>query len=543
MKKQTKHSVKAHLLWSALILLVLVAVCAIPFALGQRQATKRTVTNSSANIGAAGKENPMQNAPPSSGAIGVSAAQSPAGIPVQGQAGLPATSNVAAPASAIGVRINPPAPQLPNVVLYDQINNPAPTPGGVTSQDFEAANDAFDSFAADDFVVPAGQTWNITEVDVSGEYSLGGGPAASFNVFFYQDSATLPGTLVATRLANPYTSGPNALITLTSQVTLTPGTYWVSVQSRQDFTPAGQWFWDNRAIISNSGAAWQNPGGGFGVGCLTYGRKTTCLPTQNGPDQLFRLVGTIGGESPTPTATATATPSGTPGVCQFHVLIVYADTDGPPTQLQSEIQAEPNVVAVDLFDANVGTPTLGQLQQYEIVVPFSNSPFFDADTLGNNLADYVDSASVNGGRVVVQYGFSSYGPGQPYGINGRWISGNYNPYTYSTNLEFNAFTLGTHNAAHPLMAGVTTLNSDFANIVTIAAGATEVAQNSLGESLVAYRPVGGGHTTVAVTAYVGFDATQSGDWGKVIVNAGNWLTNCQGPTPTATATATATHTP
>jgi hypothetical protein len=247
--------------------------------------------------------------------------------------------------------------------------------------------------------------------------------------------------------------------------------------------------------------------------------------------------------SPTPTATASPTPtaSGTPGVCQFHVLIVYADSDGPPTQLQSEIQAEPNVVAVDLFDAAAGTPTLAQLQQYQIVVPFSNSPFLDGDALGNNLADYVDGASVNGGRVVVQYGFSSYGPGQPYGVNGRWISGNYNPYTYSTNLEFNAFTLGTHNAAHPLMAGVTTLNSDFANIVTIAPGATEVAQNSLGESLVAYRPVSGGHTTVGVTAYVGFTAAQSGDWGKVIVNAGNWLSNCQGPTPTATATAT--HTP
>jgi len=223
------------------------------------------------------------------------------------------------------------------------------------------------------------------------------------------------------------------------------------------------------------------------------------------------------------------------------VLIAYADSDGPPTQLQSEIQAEPNVVAVDLFDAAAGTPTLAQLQQYQIVVPFSNSPFLDGDALGNNLADYVDGASVNGGRVVVQYGFSSYGPGQPYGVNGRWISGNYNPYTYSTNLEFNAFTLGTHNAGHPLMAGVITLNSDFSNIVTPAAGATEVAQNSLGESLVAYRPVSGGHTTVAVTAYVGFTAAQSGDWGKVIVNAGNWLSNCQGPTPTATATAT--HTP
>ena len=36
MKKQNKHSIKAHLLWSALILLALLAVCAIPFALGQR---------------------------------------------------------------------------------------------------------------------------------------------------------------------------------------------------------------------------------------------------------------------------------------------------------------------------------------------------------------------------------------------------------------------------------------------------------------------------------------------------------------------------
>jgi hypothetical protein len=72
---------------------------------------------------------------------------------------------------------------------------------------------------------------------------------------------------------------------------------------------------------------------------------------------------------------------------------------------------------------------------------------------------------------------------------------------------------------------VTTLNSNSANIVTLASGATEVAQNSLGlgESLVAYRPVSGGHTTVGVTAYVGANAAQSGDWGKVIVNAGNWL--------------------
>src|SRR5690242_1979911 len=53
--------------------------------------------------------------------------------------------------------------------------------------------------------------------------------------------------------------------------------------------------------------------------------------------------------------------AGAPGGCQFHVLIAYSD-EGPPTQLQSEILAEPNIVAVDLFDAQAGTPTLAQLQ-------------------------------------------------------------------------------------------------------------------------------------------------------------------------------------
>jgi len=265
----------------------------------------------------------------------------------------------------------------------------------------------------------------------------------------------------------------------------------------------------------------------------------------NGADQqtvLYELRPGGGCNSPTPTATPTGSPTCTPSA--FHVLIAYSDT-GVPTQLQSEVLAEPNVVACDLFDAQAGTPTLAQLQQYQIVVPYSNFPFLDADTLGNNLADYVD-----GGGVVVQYGFSHFGPGQPYGINGRWAADGYNPYDYSANLEFNAFGLGTHNAGHPLMAGVTTLNSNFGNIVTPNAAATEVAQNTLGESLVAYRPVGS-HTTVGVTAYVGFDSTQSGDWGKVIVNAGNWLLGCGGVsptptatfTPTATATATATFTP
>jgi len=141
----------------------------------------------------------------------------------------------------------------------------------------------------------------------------------------------------------------------------------------------------------------------------------------------FSACVTVGG-APTPTPTPTASPSATPTptptpTCtpsQFHVLIVYSDTL-PPTQLQSQILAEPGVTTVDLFNAASSTPTLGQLQQYQIVVPLSNigAPpgFLDATTLGNNLADYVD-----GGGVVVQYGFTFYGPSQSHGVNGRWVT-------------------------------------------------------------------------------------------------------------------------
>jgi len=78
MKKQINPTIKAHLIRSAFYLLLLLAVCAIPFALAQsrsRGTSKRTVINPAANLNAPAKANPMQNAPPSSGAIGASSAQ------------------------------------------------------------------------------------------------------------------------------------------------------------------------------------------------------------------------------------------------------------------------------------------------------------------------------------------------------------------------------------------------------------------------------------------------------------------------------------
>ena len=492
------------------------------------------------------------------------------------------------------------------------------------------------------------------------------------------------------------------------------------MQCRMDFSLGGQWGWTDRTVQSNSCAAWQNPGGGFGV-CPTWGcGGRPALPTAGGPDQVYRLNGTIGGGTPTPTptpggctdyTTATATdtitpgtldigndcddctttialpfpvsvygtsynsavvesngtlqltgntafftsgcnplpnanyertlfpyyddlrtddvstpdcvnfpggcgiftsvtgsapnrefhiewrtgyfgrpgtanfevrlhesstdinviygatvdngaeetsgiqsssagpatqfscgeptltnglevtyscaggptptPTPTPGPCQFQVLIAYSDQGILPTTLQAQIAAEPDVTAVDTFDAQLGTPTLAQLQQYDIVVATSNSPYFDPVAMGDVLADYADT-----GGIVVGLNFNWFGP--PFGLAGRWMTGGYTPFNDHAPINFSNSCLGAFNAAHPLMQGIPagSLCAFFRHSVTLSAGAVSVASYADNEQLVAYKD-NAGHTGVAINAYLGENPNDwSGPYGTVIVNAGRWLQGC-----------------
>jgi hypothetical protein len=249
----------------------------------------------------------------------------------------------------------------------------------------------------------------------------------------------------------------------------------------------------------------------------------------------------ICGATPTPTPTATA--SCTPG--SFHVLIAYSDKGGPPATLQSQILAEPGVTGVDLFDAFSGTPTLAQLQPYNIVVAFSNNAYNDAVGMGNVLADYADT-----GGIVVGLNFNWFGP--PFGLDGRWMTGGYTPFNVGPT-NFTTSCLGTYDTSHPLMQGITagSLCAFFRHTLSLSPGAVSVAMYQDNEQLCAYK-TNNGHTGVGMNAYLGANPEDfSGLFGRVIVNAGRWLLSgpCGTPTPTPTAspsptaTATATHTP
>jgi N-acetylneuraminic acid mutarotase len=230
----------------------------------------------------------------------------------------------------------------------------------------------------------------------------------------------------------------------------------------------------------------------------------------------------------TPTPTATPTPTCTPG--GFRVLIVEADCGTPATTLRNDLLAE-GASVVDFFDAQVGTPTLAQLLTYQIIVPFSNCSYADHVTLGNNLADYLDA---NG--VVVAFNFDW--AGGVFSIQGRWLTGNYTPFDDLGTINSTNGTLGSCTFS-PLCNGVTTLNAFHRMTLTVASGATEAATWNDGTPLMAYKG-----RAVGLSAYVGdFSGNWSGQYARVIMNAGHYLLPCGTPTPTPTATPTATFTP
>lgn len=182
-----------------------------------------------------------------------------------------------------------------SAVLYSQDSNYAG--GAVNSQNFtDGSFSAYSDQAADDFVVPSGQVWKITEVDVSGQYYNDTVQASSENVIFYKNKNGMPGAPVTNGTfanLNGTDSAGNFEIVLPGKgVRLRSGRYWVSVIINLGFYEQGDlWGWDANRKKHGEQAMWENPSGGFGV-CPSWGTVENCAQSP-GPDLMFSLKGDV----------------------------------------------------------------------------------------------------------------------------------------------------------------------------------------------------------------------------------------------------------
>jgi hypothetical protein len=180
-------------------------------------------------------------------------------------------------------------------VLFDQMDNAGTN--SITSQNFEPANDIFDSFAADDFAF-MDDTWSIGSIEVAGVYYNDPGPASSVNVWIYSSDGFggLPQNIIYAGLNIVPSAGladGSFTIDLPVPVILTEGWYWLCVQANMD-SSSGQWGWTGRTVQSFSGSAWMNPGGGFGTPCTpSWGYRVTNCGVGTEPDNCFRINGDI----------------------------------------------------------------------------------------------------------------------------------------------------------------------------------------------------------------------------------------------------------
>lgn len=177
-------------------------------------------------------------------------------------------------------------------LLYDQSDNDSGQ--GIVAQNFESVFDAYDSEGADDFTVPAGKIWKITEIYVDGTYFDGAGSVDSFNVTFYARKKGEIDKLVR--------SCPNASYHYDTQfdlgseyikckATLKKGGYFVAIRANMDFSVGGEWGWLTNNSVRSNPSLWRNPEDGFQTGCVDFQPTLTCIEAGEGGDYSFALYG------------------------------------------------------------------------------------------------------------------------------------------------------------------------------------------------------------------------------------------------------------
>jgi hypothetical protein len=186
-------------------------------------------------------------------------------------------------------RIETPAPSLTaKEVLYSHTGKWL---AGVVSTDWDGGYDEMDIRIADDFTVPEGAIWKISEVHAYGGMGSAGGELVSANITFFKDRNGKPGKVVAELPAAPIAKNidGNFAVVFASPVKLKAGHYWLSVQGKTKEVGT-VWMWNASKGFSGGRAVIQNPGDGYELGCRDWTPIKDCISPMPG-DQMFELLG------------------------------------------------------------------------------------------------------------------------------------------------------------------------------------------------------------------------------------------------------------
>jgi hypothetical protein len=193
------------------------------------------------------------------------------------------------------------------------------------------------------------------------------------------------------------------------------------------------------------------------------------------------------------------------------VLLVQADDSTSP--LVSGLLGFGDIGAVDVFDSRYGTPSLAQLQAYDVVIEWCNYAPADSTGLGNVLADYVDA----GGKVILSV--FNWNSTASWNTGGRIMTSGYSPLTQTPSGDhYTTACLGTHDAGSALMQGVSTACDYYRDTTGLAPGATLVASWDDGENFVATQ-----NCVVGINSYPGVYYQFSGDLLPLYHNAVKFL--------------------
>lgn len=223
--------------------------------------------------------------------------------------------------------------------------------------------------------------------------------------------------------------------------------------------------------------------------------------------------------------------------CQIDLLVLEGGDFDDTNAVASMFASTPGVTTDTYFFVSQ-TPGLSTLNQYDVVLLFTNGIFDETTALGTELKQYVDA----GGNLVIGsfywQGRSDAGFGSPGWAGLETIdpfTSDVDPFTGHGGATYQINALSGTPVSHALTLGVSTITSiaGFSAGVLAKPSATVLASWSDGAPLIGYRVLGAGQRIVAISLFPGASVPTDADGDVQVMweNAVTWAGQAGGPVP------------